>query len=181
MAGPEPFFHGYQFWKYIIFKDPNWDYKTLETQSALAQSAKEDKVLGDATSVALQPFFARGGKLIQYHGWSDQNIPPQNSIRYYKRAVDTLGGTKNVTDSYKLFMVPGMAHCGGGEGADKFDMLSTLVQWRENGKAPESILASRVEQSKVVRTRPLCPYPQQAVYKGSGSTDEAENFYCAAK
>jgi feruloyl esterase len=76
-------------------------------------------------------------------------------------------------------MVPGMAHCGGGEGTDNFDMLSALEQWRENGKAPENIPASRIEGAKVVRTRPLCPYPQQAIYKGSGSTDQAENFYCA--
>jgi feruloyl esterase len=179
MAGPEPFFHGLQFWKYMVFKDANWDYKSLETRTALGQAAKEESVLGDATSVELKPFFARGGKLIQYHGWSDQNIPPENSIRYYKRAADTLASALKVADSYRLFMVPGMAHCGGGEGTDNFDMLSALEQWRENGKAPENIPASRIEGAKVVRTRPLCPYPQQAIYKGSGSTDQAENFYCA--
>jgi feruloyl esterase len=163
----------------MVFKDANWDYKSLETRTALGQAAKEESVLGDATSVELKPFFARGGKLIQYHGWSDQNIPPENSIRYYKRAADTLASALKVADSYRLFMVPGMAHCGGGEGTDNFDMLSALEQWRENGKAPENIPASRIEGAKVVRTRPLCPYPQQAIYKGSGSTDQAENFYCA--
>jgi feruloyl esterase len=75
-------------------------------------------------------------------------------------------------------MVPGMAHCGGGEGTSNFDMLSAIEQWVEKGKAPEQVAASRVKEGKVDRTRPLCPYPQTAQYKGTGSTDEAANFAC---
>ena len=80
--------------------------------------------------------------------------------------------------SYRLFMVPGMAHCRGGDGTSSFDMLSALQQWVENGKAPDRIDASRIRNGITDRTRPLCPYPQVAVYTGAGSTDQAANFSC---
>jgi feruloyl esterase len=99
-------------------------------------------------------------------------------VNYYKAVLDTLGGSSKVQGNYRLFMVPGMAHCGGGEGTSNFDMLSTLEQWVEKGKAPDQIAASRVREGKVDRTRPLCPYPQIAQYKGSGSIDDAANFAC---
>jgi feruloyl esterase len=89
-----------------------------------------------------------------------------------------MGGAAKVQGAYRLFMVPGMAHCGGGEGPNQFDMLGALEQWVEKGKAPESVIAARVKDGKAERTRPLCPYPQTAVYRGSGSTDEAVNFVC---
>ena len=82
--------------------------------------------------------------------------------------------------SYRLFMVPGMAHCRGGEGTSSFDMLSVLQQWVENGKAPDRIEASRIRNGITDRTRPLCPYPQVAVYAGKGSTDQATNFSCGS-
>ena len=84
-------------------------------------------------------------------------------------------------NSYRLFMAPGMAHCGGGEGPNTFDMVSALEQWVEHGKAPDRIIASHSTNGVVDRTRPLCPYPQVAVYKGTGSTDEAANFECKAR
>jgi feruloyl esterase len=90
-----------------------------------------------------------------------------------------MGGAAKVESFYRLFMVPGMAHCGGGDGTSTFDMLAALEQWKEQGKAPEQIAASRVRDGKVDRTRPLCPYPEIAKYKGSGSTDDAANFSCA--
>ena len=129
----------------------------------------------------LRPFFSHGGKLLQYHGWNDNLIAPENSVNYYNSVADTLGGASKVSDSYRLFMVPGMAHCRGGDGTDRFDAISALEQWVEKGKAPESIIAARYAGEKVDRTRPLCPYPQVAVYKGSGSTDDAANFVCKAR
>jgi feruloyl esterase len=89
-----------------------------------------------------------------------------------------MGGAAKVQSFYRLYMVPGMAHCGGGEGTSNFDMLSALEQWVEKGKAPDSIPASRVANGQVDRTRPLCPYPQVAQYKGSGSIDDTANFSC---
>jgi feruloyl esterase len=181
MAGPGPFFYADQFWKYMVVEDPNWNYKMLNIEKALALTTKMEHERGDAASPNLQAFFAHGGKLLQYHGWSDQNIPPENSINYYKKVLDTLGGAAVLTNSYRLFMVPGMAHCGGGEGPNNFDMLGALEHWREQGKAPAQIVASKVVNGVVERTLPLCPYPQAAVYKGSGDTWDRANFMCKAQ
>jgi feruloyl esterase len=164
--------------RFIVMKDPNWDYRTLDVSQQLALARKADNGVLSATSTELTTFVSRGGKLLIYHGWSDQNIPPRESVNYYNRVVTTMGKEK-VTESVRLFMVPGMGHCGGGDGPNEFDMLGVLEQWREHGKTPAKILASQVNEGRVVRTRPLCPYPQIAKYKGSGSIDRAENFSCA--
>jgi Tannase and feruloyl esterase len=87
-------------------------------------------------------------------------------------------GEQQVEDSVRLYMVPGMGHCGGGEGPDQFDMLSPLEHWREQSQAPAEVIASKITDGKLEFTRPLCPYPQVARYKGTGSTDLAENFVC---
>ncbi len=138
---------------------------------------QRDNGVLSATNPDLRPFFARGGKLIQYHGWTDQQVMPQNSINYYKSVVAAVGQAK-ADESYRLYMAPGMNHCGGGDGPNTFDMLGALDVWREDGNAPDSILASHATAGRVDRTRPLCPYPQVAKYKGSGSTDDAAIFAC---
>lgn len=178
MAGPQPLGLGLDLFRFIVFKDPNWDYRTFNFDSDMALTAKADNGIMNALDPNLKPFIARGGKIVQYHGWSDPQISPLSSVRYYNTVLDTLGGASKVTDSYRLFMVPGMAHCGGGEGTSNFDMLSAVEQWVEAKKAPDQILASRVRDGKVDRTRPLCPYPQLAKYKGTGSIDDAANFSC---
>jgi feruloyl esterase len=125
----------------------------------------------------LKPFVGRGGKLLIYHGWEDQNISPRMSVAYYEQLQQTMG--KDVDSAVRLFMVPGMGHCGGGDGPNQFDMIAALEQWREHGKAPAEIIASKEAEGQVIRTRPLCPYPQVARYKGTGSIDRAEGFACA--
>jgi len=166
--------------QYMVFKDANWDYKTLNFDTDMALTHKIENGTINAQDPNLKPFFAHGGKLIHYHGWSDPQITPMSSVNYYKSVLETMGDAGKVKDNYRLFMVPGMAHCGGGDGTSSFDMLSTLEQWVEKHKAPEQILASRNRNGAVDRTRPLCPYPQVATYKGSGSMDEAANFVCNA-
>jgi tannase/feruloyl esterase len=99
-------------------------------------------------------------------------------VNYYERAVSTNGS--KTRDFFRLFMVPGMAHCGGGVGPDQNDAVTAMIDWVEKGKAPDSIVASKITNGRVVRTRPLCPYPQVARYKGDGSIDEAANFRCVA-
>ncbi len=123
-----------------VFKDPNWDYKTFNFDSDVALFDRETQAR-NATDANLKPFFSHGGKLLQYQGWNDNLIPPQNSVNYYNRVADTLGGASKVNDSYRLFMVPGMAHCRGGDGTDRFDVIGALEQWVEQGKAPDSIVA----------------------------------------
>ena len=179
LASRQPFPVTIDHFKYVVFKDPNWDWKTLNFDGNVALADKIDNETINATDPNLKPFFARNGKLLLYHGFNDQNVAPRSTINYYKRVVDTLGGEARTFDSVRLFMAPGMGHCGGGEGPNMFDTVSALEQWRENGKAPQRIIASHSSAGKIDRTRPLCPYPQVAKYKGIGSTDDAANFVCA--
>ena len=177
-AGPQPLSIGLDYFRYVVFEDPDWDFRTLDFDRDIARAEKLDHDRINATDPNLKPFFAHGGKLIQYHGWSDPQISPGNSVDYYTSVLDKMGGAGQVRDSYRLFMVPGMAHCGNGEGTGNFDMLTALEQWVEQKQAPERIVASRIRDGKGERTRPLCPYPQIASYKGTGSTDDAASFVC---
>ena len=163
--------------RFIFFKDANWDYRNLDITQHLELARKADGGVLMATSPNLKPFVDRGGKLLIYHGWEDQNISPTMSVDYYNAVVQTMG--KGVDSSVRLFMVPGMGHCGGGDGPNTFDAVAALERWREHGHAPDSILASKVADGEVIRTRPLCPYPQVAKYKGTGSLDRAESFACS--
>jgi len=177
-GGPQPFAIGSQMYQYMVFKDPAWDFKTLNFD---ADMARVDTIEGGAINALdpnLKPFLARGGKLIQYHGWADQQIPSGSSVWYFESVLDAMGGPRSVQDGYRMFMVPGMGHCGGGDGTTSFDMLSALEQWVEQGKAPDRITAAHLTNGVADRTRPLCPYPQAAVYRGSGNTDDAANFVC---
>jgi pimeloyl-ACP methyl ester carboxylesterase len=174
-AGAVPVGYAADVYKYVVFRDGKWDPMTLNYDSDIA---KADKVVGQLT--AIDPDLSRllrHGKLLMYHGWSDPGIPPGYSPEYYKNVLAKTK-VKNLRDAVRLFMVPGMGHCGGGDGTSTFDMLAALDQWVEKGKAPDQIPASRVKDGVTDRTRPLCPYPQVATYKGSGSIDEAANFVC---
>jgi feruloyl esterase len=167
------------FFKYIVFQDASWDFRTLDIAKHLELARKADGGIVSATSPDITQFVGRGGKLVIYHGWGDTNVPPRSSVNYYNRLVETLGAS-DTSQAVRLYMAPGMGHCGGGEGPNVFDALTALEQWREEGRAPAEILASQLVDGRVVRTRPLCPYPQIAQYKGSGSIDEATNFVCRA-
>jgi feruloyl esterase len=164
--------------RYIVFGDPAWTIQRFDFDADIARAEQVDGGMLNALNPDLRPFIASGGKLIQYHGWSDPQISPKNSTQYYSRVVEALGGSDTIPSSYRLFMAPGMGHCSGGNGPNTFDMLSALEEWVERGKAPDRITASHATNGTVDRTRPLCPYPQVAVYKGTGSTDEAANFSC---
>jgi feruloyl esterase len=118
----------------------------------------------------------RGGKLILYHGLSDPDISAVNTINYYQRVEDVVGEqTRNFA---RLFLAPGMQHCGGGPGPDAFDAVAAVQRWVEEGQAPEKIIASHYTQGALDRSRPLCPYPQMAVYSGKGNAVDAASFVC---
>jgi feruloyl esterase len=174
-SGVQPVGYAIDFFRYVVFREPNWDPTTLNYDGDILRA---DQVGGQLTAIDSNiPEFLSRGKLLIYHGWGDPGIPPGYTIEYYNNVLKNTRA-KNVRDSVRLFMIPGMGHCGGGEGTSTFDMLSALDSWVQTGKAPDQIAASRVRNGAVDRTRPLCAYPQVATYKGSGSTDEAVNFVC---
>jgi feruloyl esterase len=162
----------------VLAGNPNWDYHELDLPSAVARAEKADNGITNALNPDVGPFLARGGKLIQYHGWSDPQIPPMHSVNYYLSVLNAAGAANKLRESYRLFMVPGMQHCGGGPGPNQFNALAALERWREAGVAPDQIVAARVTNNRVEMTRPLCPYPQVAQYKGVGSANDAANFVC---
>jgi feruloyl esterase len=180
LAGPNAAAVATDTFTYLVYRDPNWDWHTLNPDTDTARADQNDNGLIDAIDPNPKPFFSHNGKLIMYHGWSDQLIAPGNSVNYYGSVAKKMGGPAGATDEIRLFMVPGMAHCAGGEGPNTFDMVSAIEQWVEHGQAPEQIIASHSQNGTVDRTGPLCPYPQVARYKGSGSIDDAANFICAA-
>ncbi len=182
---------GLPFMRYVVFEDPNWDFRTFRYETPPGVESDVDYIddkLGrvfNAIDPDLRPFRSHGGKLIQYHGWSDPDIPPANSINYYGSVVrrtdrrDSSSSLRDTKEFYRLFMVPGMQHCAGGPGPNRFDALTALEQWVEQNKAPEQITAAHVTNGRVDRTRPLCAFPLEAKYNGSGSIDDAANFSCA--
>ena len=180
-AGAQPLGISADHFKYVVFADPNWDYRTFNFERDIVRAEQIDAGTVNALDPNLKPFFDHGGKLLQYHGWSDPQISPGNSVQYHARVSDRIGGPAKIHGSYRLFMVPGMGHCGGGEGPSSFDMVGALEQWVEHGRAPDRIEASRVRDGKVDRTRPLCPYPQVATHNGTGNTDDSASFVCKVR
>ena len=165
--------------RYLILDPPQPEYDSLKFDYDTAASVVERwGKLADAKETDLSKFRKRGGKLIMTYGWADQILQPMMGVRYYEGVVAKNG--KDSANFARLFMMPGVAHCGGGIGPDRNDAVTAVIDWVEKGKAPDSLLASKVTDNKVVRTRPLCPYPQVARYKGQGSIDEAANFSCVA-
>ena len=140
-AVPEPSANIYDQYRYVVFKDPNWDWKTFNFDSDVVRGDLPENLVMNATDPNMKAFFARGGKLLLYHGWSDPNVPAVNTIKYYKSVVENLGGASNASNSVRLFMAPGMGHCGGGEGPNVFDKVGALERWVEQGKAPDALIA----------------------------------------
>ena len=173
-GGPKPFGIVDSYFRYVLFQNPDWDFRSLNFDKDVAEADKRDAKILNATDPNLKEFVSHGGKLFLYHGWNDQLIAPRNTVDYYNSVVKKMG--PKVTDSVRLFMAPGMNHCTAGDGPFRFDQVSALDEWVEKGVAPERVIASHPSG----RTRPLCPYPQVARYKGSGSTDDAANFACSA-
>ena len=171
---------------YVIFQNPAWDYHAfkLEHDTKIAEDTMGQRL--NATDPNLKAFKSRGGKLILYHGWSDPALAPTNTIEYFENVTANMG-RKDAETFTRLFMVPGMQHCGGGPGPNSFgrQITEAMEHWAEQGTAPDKIIATKYKadndlSSGIARTRPLCPYPQVARYKGSGSIDDAANFVCQA-
>jgi feruloyl esterase len=180
---------GTSYFRNVVVHDPNWSAASFDVDTDLPRAEEVDRGQADAMDPDLGRFIAHGGKLITYHGTYDGLIPSGNSVRYYESVVAKLGAAR-VDEGVRFYLVPGMEHCSGGEGAFQIDWLSALENWVERGQAPHALLGTHPAimpgppGSPQVRgkgfTRPVCPYPQIAKYRGSGDTMEAASFSCAA-
>jgi hypothetical protein len=177
-SGAEPFPVATTFMKYLVFKDTSWDFRKFDYDKDVVRAMETASAILDVPPNGLDTFFAGGRKLVLSHGWADGLIPAENTVAFYNDLTKHLGAKKSA-EGTRLFMIPGMGHCAGGPGPFMFNAISTVDQWVETGRAPERIVVSNPPNAPA-RTRPICPWPQQAVYSGSGSTDDEKNFKCAS-
>jgi feruloyl esterase len=176
--------YGFNFLRFVapsvlggnVDDDPAKAFRRFDIDSAPAK-VEEFRQIIDANDADLTAFRKHGGKLIMYFGWADPQLNPKMGVEYYERVAAAMG--PETGEFFRLFMVPGMFHCGGGVGTSQFDATTPLINWVESAKQPVRIDAARVVQGKTVRTRPLCVYPEVAKYQGTGSIDDAANFRCA--
>ena len=186
------------FYGSFVFEKPKYSVLDLNFDTDIPLAAKKVGSVMDATNPDLQAFKAHHGKLLQYHGWLDGSPSPLLSVEYYRRAESAMGGEKATQDFYRLFMAPGVMHCGEGPGPNSFgnmlddshygdpdhDVFAALRVWVEQGKAPASVVATKYTADDptkpVLMTRPLCPFPAQAKWSGKGSSDDAANFKCVS-
>jgi len=178
---------GIEFYRWMVYGDPDWSPNTFDLNRDHAAGRERVGPLVDASNPDITAFTQKGGKLLLWHGWNDALIPADSTIKYYQ-AVETQLGAE-AASSVRLFMAPGVNHCGGGDGPGNFDKLAEIDRWIESGKPPVQIIATKYDNelfytaglpAKPVRTRPLCVWPQTAHYSGAGSTDDAANFTCRA-
>jgi len=180
LYSPQGYGNAVEAMKYIAMKDPGWDPATFNAATDVEKAMKADpEGILKSDNANIKAFFDRGGKLLMYQGFADPQVTSENAIRYHQAVIDKVG--KNVEGkSIELFMVPGMYHCQGGPGTDTFDKAAALDSWVTTGKAPDRIVGSHLTDGKVDRTRPICVFPKVAKWNGTGSTDDAQNFTCAA-
>ena len=165
------------FFRTFAFSNPAWDWRTFDWDRDVADVDRRFAYL-NATSPNLQDFKARGGRIVMYTGLADPVVPPADVVAYYDAVSKAMGGLRQTQEFFRFFPVPGMGHCMGGPGPNTFDALGALERWVEQGAAPDSIPASHSANGLVDRARPLCPYPQVAVYSGFGDINDAHNFSC---
>jgi hypothetical protein len=180
---PQAFGISLDWFRYFLAQNSQLDWTTI-TPAAYEryweQSMEQYGPVFATDNPDLAAFRDRGGKVIVWHGWADQLISAEGTVDYYKRVQEKMGGAKKTSEFARLFMAPGVGHCGGGTGPTPSGQLDALVSWVEDGKAPATLPAARRDQAgTITRSRPLCQYPQVAKYKGSGSTDDAANFACS--
>jgi feruloyl esterase len=180
---PVPFGIAMDWFRYFLTQDPKFDGNTITPanfERLWDQAIEQFGSVFATDNPNLIAFRDRGGKAIVWHGWADQLITAEGTVDYYKRVQEQMGGAKKTAEFIRLFMAPGVQHCGQGAGPTPGGQLEALMAWVEENRAPESLLATRPAQNGPARTRPVCAYPLVAKYKGSGSTDDAGNFSCSA-
>jgi feruloyl esterase len=197
---PAQFMFANTYFGQAVYEDPKWDFRASNFDEDVRYADEKAGAVLNSNNPDLRSFRDRGGKLIQYHGWGDAAIPATSSIAYYEKVKDFMStypdgrssSAQPLDNFYRLFMVPGMGHCGGGNGPNTFgnhpgapvdpehDVVAALEQWVEKGVAPKQLIGTgKVSgDSSATLTRPLCAYPQTARYNGTGDTNRAANFTC---
>jgi feruloyl esterase len=176
--GKEPFPVATSFFRGAVFNEPSWDFRSFDYDHDVERAIAYGSTAIDVPPTGFTRYFAANRKLLLSHGWADGLIPSQSTINFYQGLVKNIGKQRAEAD-VRLFMVPGMGHCGGGSGPSSVDMLGAIDQWVQTGKAPDQLVTSN-PPGRPARTRPLCPHPKVATYTGHGDTDVAENFRCDA-
>jgi feruloyl esterase len=180
MAGPAPLGISTGFFKSIVFERPDWDFRTFDVDRDTKLADQKDGALLNSNDPNLKPFKDHGGKLLIYQSWDEAIIPPHSMIDYYDSVLAAMGGKTKTDDFLRLFMVPGMGMCPGFGMGDNgtFDALGVIEKWRETNVAPKEIVNSHKVGDTVDRTHPACPWPQAAIYKGTGDPSNAASFVC---
>jgi len=163
---------GTEVFKYLVYNDPSWNYSQYDFKNFLKETAYAAAFL-NATNTDYTSFKKLNGKMIMYHGWNDPALSALSTIRHYEEAMNK---DNNLQSNIRLFMLPGVLHCGGGTGPDDVDWVLLIRDWVEKNKAPERIVLSKIVNGKTVMTRPAFPYPKKAVYNGSGDANLEKNF-----
>jgi feruloyl esterase len=180
---PQAFGIAMEWFRYFLAQDPKLDAATITPdryERFFDQSVEQYSQVIGTDNPDLSEFRNRGGKAIVWHGWGDQLITAEGTVDYYNRVTKQMGGPEKTAEFLRLFLAPGVAHCGGGTGPAPSGQLDALLAWVEEGRAPQTLTAIRRDQSgAITRSRPLCQYPQVAKYRGTGSTDDAANFACS--
>ena len=171
--GPSLYYNlGTNIFKYLIYNDPSWDYSKYDFKNFFKETVYASAYL-DATQTDYSGLKKAKGKMIMYHGWNDPSLSAYSTIAHYE---ETMKKDQDVQSSIRLFLMPGVLHCGGGTGPDQTDWVKLIQDWVEKGKAPERIVLSKVENGKTVMTRPVYPYPTVTVYNGKGDINDEKNF-----
>jgi hypothetical protein len=186
VGGPQPFPVAYDYFNLLTYGGrQGWDWKGIEYGAGLADARQYGAGILDVPFDGLPRFFARGGKLLLSHGWTDGLIPANNTLAFYRGLYDSMP-LERAQNQLRLFMAPGMDHCSGGEGPSNFDTLGALDAWATTGLAPNRIVATRGgggapgAPALPPLSRPLCPYPMVPSYDGRGDKADAASFSCVA-
>jgi len=180
LSGPDPMAINKDFFATVVFQKPDWDWHTFDVSRDTRLADQKIGAMVNMNDPNLRPFKEHGGKLLMYQSWQEAAIPPGGLVDYYGRVEAAMGGASKTQDFTRLFMVPGEGMCSGFgvRGPSAWNEFDVIEKWRETGVAPDKIIASHRVGNEVVRTHPVCPYPQAAIYKGAGDPYDAASFTC---
>lgn len=188
MIEKEPFSVNINYFKGIVFEDTYWNFKTFDLDRDTHLGMQKAAWAVDGNNPYLKPFKDAGGKIMMVSSWNSMALPPRQLVKYYGSVEQAMGGYEKTQDFARLFSVPGSGGCPAFSNPEGFKTFDALVDWVENGKAPESVIYSYTKggggmmggggKPEVYRTRPVCAHPKQARYKGSGDINDAANFEC---